>query len=240
MSFFESMTRAISSPVGKAASAWGKFGLDIAGVGVPGTISDLKDAAEATAHAMKYSAEDVRAANSRAVGGTVREQLAQLEPADRQAYVDTLDRYASGDRTVSTDPGPGELAAAQLDHDLGAQLETHQAYLEAAREQAHAAQAQAEATASSEPEPDPDANASPDAEPEPEATPDPEPEPAPDPATEPTPDPVTEPTPDPEPDSTPDPVTEATPDPGAEAAGGSEPAAASGPAPEPEPSPGAE
>ena len=62
--------------------------------------------------------------------------MAALAPSERRAYVDTLDRFAGGDRTVSADPSPGELAAAQRDHELGADRGSHLSYLEAARGEA--------------------------------------------------------------------------------------------------------
>ena len=53
------------------------------------------------------------------------EDMAALAPGERHAYVDTLDRFAGGDRTVSADPSLGERAAARLDHQLGADRGSH-------------------------------------------------------------------------------------------------------------------
>lgn len=147
MSFREFMTerRTVRGPAADAATAWGKAGLSTAGVFIPGVgnvvsaidlAGEYKEAVARTAHAIEYGRDDVKAADDRVTGALVREDMNGLDPSERRSYADALGRFAEGDRTVSAIPDEGEAAAVRLDYDLGAHRESHQAYLESARDQA--------------------------------------------------------------------------------------------------------
>ena len=149
MNFREALSnpRSLSGPTTDAIGAWGGVGLSAVGVAVPlfGNFKsaidlaiDYTSAVAKTAHARDYGSRDIKAADDRLVGASVREDMDGLEPSERRPYVEALVRFADGDRTISAMPGEGEAAAIRLDYDLGARLETHQPYIETARDQSRA------------------------------------------------------------------------------------------------------
>ena len=131
--------RLVANPQADAAAAWGKV-VELEGVltkaAVPisatssppyrGSGRPWRGGRGDRTRPPEYSAADVRS-DLREVTSVLgsAEDMAALAPGERHAYVDTLDRFAGGDRTVSADPSLGERAAARLDHQLGADRGSH-------------------------------------------------------------------------------------------------------------------